>query len=702
MILRLVREQLRTQWRYTAWSAGLLAFALALATYAMVTGATAIAFQVEHESLMQKEYGAQFTSIIGSAPIPEDVGLVNPLPFDEIQAMVARASEETSVEAVVTGFGRVEGAASYDWLSIAAVTPAPASYGLFATGEAPRHGEIAINTVTAQELGVGIGDTITVDAADTRGPKRSMTFIISGTIKAGNVAPYWAGDQSLAYVPWSDAREVALGLPSYRTTDAATGDVTTVVWTIVTWDGDSGTLAPYAERTDLTPYSADTGLGATLSSTDAAGYWAIGFAGLTVVGMLVAAFGMGRAQAEARTKWAATTRVLGATRGTVAAASIIETSVVSLAGIAAGIVAGIAGVAIIIGILRATHPEALLPSAPSVPALVILAGVGIGLAIAAVAAAVPAFWASRVAPVSALKPVTPVGEAQVSRNVGPWWIPGLFAGSVLAWGVLFWFYERGARSDSDPITVVLWIAFVFLAVSGVALVIEGSRVLVRRLGVLLSRARRPWLIAAGDGLSAHRRIYTFASIATFTLAAAATWTATSNAAHAFDPYPLGPERGEPPLPQFETWWNDQLTWEGLVGAVAWIAAIITFVAVVVTLSARATFAGDAATRAALGLSANGERLATAARQWIVMGAASIVGALLGWVAQLVTSLVAALLSPNLLAYSWHWNLTVASWGLAAAGVVIAVALAVTLAGSLAVGLLAKPRTPVAALRRAAG
>ncbi len=698
MIWRLVREQLRSQWRYSAWSAGLLAFALGLATYAMVTAATGIAFQDANRA-SPKQHAAWFTSVFGNGEVPYLDSSEHVLPFDEVQALVAKASKEVPVEASVAGWASTEGYP--EWLSLGALAN-PTSWNRYlASGTPPTHGQVAISDPVARELGLTIGDSITLDTIDERGPAQSMTFTISGTLKSGTVAPYWTDQQPADYAPWTDAEEIALGVPSWRQTDEATGEFTTIVSTMVTWDGDSGTLAPYDSGDDWVPNAEGFGFGRALGSTDYAGNWSLSAAGLAVLGMIVAAFGMGRAQAEARTKWAATARVLGATRRTVALSSVLETAVVSLAGIAIGLAAGVAAVAANITLLHATHPEALLPSGPSVPPILLAAGVAIGLVIAAVVSAVPAFWTSRVAPVAALKPVTPVGEAAVSRDVSVWWPVGIFGVGALAWGVLFSVYEHGERSVSGILPAFVWAAGAMVAVSAAALVVEGARKLVLAEAAVLSRSRRPWLIAAGDGLAAHRRIFTFASLATLVATAAFTWTATANATSVSDRFGTVADGGEPDLPAFDWWWSQALTGPGLAAAVAWVIAVIAIVAGVVTVSSRATFAGDAATRAALGLSANGERLASAARQWIVMGTAGVIGAVLGWLAPLVMHLVGAGLSPNQFLHSWHWNLTVASWGLAAAGLVAVVALAVALGGALAVGLLAHPRTPVEGLRQAA-
>lgn len=703
MILRLVREQLRSMWKYTAWSAGLLAFAVALGTYAMVTGATALGFPFNSSSFSQKANAAAFESAFSTDGVPvEDpkiIGLHNIFSFDEVEAMIAQASSETSVDASVSVVGWVDG--NNDGIEIVAITPSIAWDGRLASGRPPGHGEIAIYEQAASEFGVGVGDTITLNADDTQGARPSMTFVISGILRSGDAAPYWHVNPWVAYASWSDAREIVFGLAAYLQIDQATGEPARVVQTIVAWDGDSATLAPYADKTPWRAPDRNFNFLGAVGNTGFAGFLSLAAACVAVLGMMIAAFGMGRAQAETRTKWAATARVLGATRATVAVSSVLETAIVSLAGIALGLGAGVAAVAARLAWLRATYPEAVLPSGPSVPAALVLAGVAMGLVIAAAVAAVPAFWASRVAPVAALKPVTPIGEATVSRNVSLRWPVGIFGGGVLARSALFWISERGDYSPTDTIAVVGWITMVVVVVSAGALVVEGSRTLVRRVGTVLSRSRRPWLIAAGDGLSAHRRIFTFASLAMFAAAAAFTSAATANAeAYDFTAHYVG--RGDPALPSFSRWWEAELPGPFLAGALAWVAGIITVVAVVVTVNSRATFAADAATRSALGLSANGERVASAVRQWAVMGTASVAGAVLGWLTPIVLHLARAVLSPSRAVYSWHWNVTVALWGLAATGVVIAIALAVSLVGSLVVGMTARPGTPVEALRRTAG
>ena len=51
MILRLVREQMRSMWKYTAWMIGLASLAVALATFALCNTSTSIAFSIQNPSL---------------------------------------------------------------------------------------------------------------------------------------------------------------------------------------------------------------------------------------------------------------------------------------------------------------------------------------------------------------------------------------------------------------------------------------------------------------------------------------------------------------------------------------------------------------------------------------------------------------------------------------------------------------------------
>lgn len=705
MIRRLVREQLRSQWRYTAWSAGLLAFALALATYAMVTGATVIAQDGPEGVFGPREHHAVFESVVRPGPnvaIP-DSSDVTLLDFDKVQSLIAEASADVPVQAFVESFATARGSSemSGTFVRVGAVATPIRWDRYLASGQAPGHGEVAIGDPLARGLGIGVGDAITFDPELGSSPPGGITLVVSGVFKSGEVGPYWTQTPGDALLSWSDAEALSIALPCGGCfSGISTPGMTTLADTQVYWDGESGTLAPYETGSSAPWQPQGFSLGRAWDTTDNVGYWSLTAAVLAVLGMMIAAFGMGRAQAEARTKWTATARVLGATRRTIALSSVIEASVVSLVGIALGLAAGIAAVAAHIAVLRGGHPDALLPSGPSVPPLLILAEAGVGLVIAAVVALVPAFWASRVAPAAALKPVTPIGEAAVSRDVGAWWPVGILAGAGLALSALFWLHERGQYSDADAVGVALWISASVAAVSGAALVVELARSLVTGVGSALSHSRRPSLVAAGDGLGAHKRVFTFASLSALVLTAIFAWAATDTATRA-DPH-WASWTGEPPLPSFGTWWHNVLQASGRAAGFGVIFCVTALVAVAVALASRSAFAADAATRTALGLGGAGERLASSARQFAVMGTASIVGGLAGWAARLLVRAGGAALAPDEGVNSLDWNLTVAGHGLAATALFVAVALTIAFAASLLVGIATRPGTSAEALRRTVG
>jgi hypothetical protein len=699
MILRLVREQLRTQWRYTAWSAGLLAFALALATYAMVTGATAIAHQDKYDDFNFWGHGSNAYVEAVIEGDPAHAGQFNDQPalmLDELTTLIRKASAEGSVTAGYSTDVRIAGHDD----SVVFLVPATAvEWGPYlASGNPPESGELAVNADLARRLGLRLGDRIVLESYRDGDAGGSRTFVISGTLWAGYTPPYWTTVPDAVSSP-ADFERVAPAFAGFAYVNTATGDFTTVIGLDMTWEGDNGVLAPYADPYWAGDASPGLTLGDAWSSNGEAGYRALGAAGLTVLGMIIAAFSMGRAQAETRTKWAATARVLGATRRTIALSSLIETAIVSLIGIALGLVAGIAAVAASIGVLRSRHPDALLPSGPSVPGVLILAGVGIGAVIAIVVAAVPAFWAARVSPVAALKPVTPLGEATVSRRVSRWWLIGLLSGLAL---VNLGFYTASERIDGSGSWAYIALSFGILAivVVGFAALVDGLRELLPWVAERVARISRPWAVAAGDSLRAHHRLFTYASLSMALTVGVAVAAATLAATGAVD-YVGWPGWGEPPLVGLAQFRDDTLFTSTSVWAGIGALGLATLIAVVVTVSSRAALAADGATRSALGLSRASDLVAAAVRQWIPMVTGILVGGVLGWVLPLAIRLAGALASPNVFVYSGRWNLTVAGYGLSAAGTILGLALAISLVGSLIVGLLARAGTPVDALRRAA-
>ncbi len=703
MILRLAREQLRSQWRYAAWSAALLAFALGLATFTAATAATVIRQQDSTRDLYVygRDHVQTFVSFTNGRPADQDLrGLGTELPLADLDSLIASARAEGPVTAGRELWARVPTGGS-EGIQMVALATTPDWDRYLLEGHAPGAGEVVLTAETARRFGLGLGDTWTPlndDYVDP--PLTPMSFTVSGILRDGSTAPYWVNTYA-AYISWPDSVEAASVYQPWTFDNGDGGEPTSAIATMVTWDDGNNVLFPHENANGYFASSLGHGFAFTRFFGNF-GYvesWALGISALTLVSLVIAAFGMGRAQGEARTRWTATARVLGATRRTVALASLTETAALAALGITAGLGLGYLGEVFSLARLRASHPESLIPSGVSLPAAVVIAVAGAGLVISTVLAAVPAFWASRVAPAAALKPVTPVGEATVSRRVSRWWLIGLLAGLALVDLATFTISERATTSAGDWAYIAVSLAIVATLVVGFASLVDGLREILPRVAERLGRLRWPWAVAAGDSLRSHRRIFTYASVSMALAVGTIVAVATESAIGAID-YDHWRGWGEPPMIGFAAYF-DSILEPGLLWAIVGIFGTATLIAAVVTLSSRSSLDADAATRSALGLSRDNETLAAAARQWTPMVVGIVVGGVLGWLLPLGIRWVAAAASPNALVNSGQWNLTVSGYSLAAAGLVVVLALAISLAGSLVVGLLGRPRTPVDALRRAA-
>ncbi len=701
MIFRLVREQLRSQWRYAAWSAGLLAVALALATFTAATAATVIRQQDSTRDLYLygRDHVQNFVSFTNGRPADQNTrGIGKEISFTDLDALIATAGREGSITAG-REFWALPPTGGSEGIPMAALATTLDWDRYLLAGHAPGPGEVVLTAETARRFGLGLGD-VWAPRSDYRGARSApMSLTVSGLLRDGTVEPYWVSTYS-AYISWADSVEAASAFQPWTFDDGDGGEPTSAIATVATWDDGNNAMFPYEDGND---YFSSLGHGFAFTRFFGnIGYvesWALGISALTLVSLVIAAFGMGRAQGEARTRWTATARVLGATRRTVALASLTETAALAALGITAGLGLGYLGEVFSLARLRASHPESLIPSGVSLPAAVVIAVVGAGFVISTVLAAVPAFWASRVAPAAALKPVTPVGEATVSRRVSRWWLIGLLAGLALVDLATFTISER-ATSGGDWAYIAVSLALVATLVVGFASLVDGLREILPRVAERLGRLRWPWAVAAGDSLRSHRRIFTYASVSMALAVGTIVAVATESAIGAID-YDHWKGWGEPPMIGFAAY-VDWIVDPGFLWAVVGIFGTATLIAAVVTLSSRSSLDADAATRSALGLSRNNETLAAAARQWTPMVVGIVVGGVLGWLLPLGIRALAAVASPNALVHSGQWNLTVSGYSVVSAAFVVALALAISLAGSLAVGLLARPRTPVDALRRAVG
>lgn len=718
MIAHLMREQARAHRSYLIWTTALLTLAIAMAAFAAFSAAqqSAVVNGVvraygldgewnrslqldasypDAEAMSRAEFDAALDAAdaegAGTAAVHELSGvmLARDVPGAEDGSWDgAIGSETTWYEPPVRG---VRGTVDWDVLLLA--------------GEPPRGGEIAINARAADFLGVDIGDTVAVvadvwrrDGAPDLLPLGRLT--VSGLLRTG-VHGLFEVDGAAGIVAWDD---------SFALLNAASaanngGDAAAVSGGYV--DAAARIATPALDAVPGWPGSpwfggsgANTGFLVALAIT----------AAVLVVGLIGMAFAVGRSQAQARTQWVATARVLGARRGSIVAATLAEVA-------ALGLVAGVLGVGIASFALWTEwamyvprHADALLPSGVDTPAWTQAAFIGVAVVVAAIMGAIPAFWAARVSPAAALKPMTPVTQAELSRRVSPAWIYGIWGACL---GALTWLVTLEGGTDAWMWTV--WTLVLITGVTTIAALVEANRWLVTRLGQRLARSYRPWALAAGDGLLGHMRQAAVPAavlgIASMTLAGTTTWTVLYSWGQNFagDAWMWRGLPGWPQLPEALGVPGDYSPGSTSGALLHGIAALGSAVLVLVALAAFASSAlaqrSDSTARRALGLSGTSARAAAAAQFGLPLALGAVLGAAVGVAAITVTYRGHAWLSVPAATYTGAEipDRVGAAWAAANLGhVVIPVAfsLAITLAcialGSLAAALMVRLDKPTRA------
>jgi hypothetical protein len=684
----------------------LVATAAACGMYGMTTSATAIAFQDDnpavspftHENVAIFESYADRPDAVPTADAQADPPAQ--ISFNDLNALLTEASKATPVTA--QRFWGVNVGDSGATFSTVAVSDADAWAPYLITGRLPGRGEAVLQWEVAQSLGVADGDVITFSSPpEDAGGTRTLDLRVSGTMKSDlGQAPYSTGIPGIL-VNWDDSATIdnTVSWPG----DGTQGGAGWRLQTSVGWGGHNGVLAPYSAR----GYAWASGLqgGFTFagagSRLDSGSYWALIISALLTLCVIIAAFAMGRAQAGARARWTATARVMGARRGTLVGASVVEAVGVGVASGGLGAALGAGGVAITLAGLRHSHPNSILPIAASVPAILVAVALGAAIVLSTLVAAMPAFWATRVEPVAALKPVTPLTERNLSRDVSPWW-PAWITGAAAAVLVVGYFADAHMTpGDHVALAIALSAAWLASAVGLAALAVQGARAIVQWSGRVLQRSRRPWAIVAGDGLLAHRKLFTFAALSSLAFGTIVAAAATAAAQMGWN-WELYRGWGEPTMLGLREWWYKSGSWPTHVGAVGPLFALVTVVAVAVTLSARQVVGLDAATQAALGLRRGHAQLAAVVRQFVPTAMGLVAGAILGVTAWMLAHDVAGAVSPGALVFSWRWHLTALGHAIVATAFALSYLLPIALAGALVVGLATRPGTPVEELRRTAG
>ncbi|MDN4472212.1 hypothetical protein [Demequina zhanjiangensis] len=694
MIRQLMREQFRVQRAYMIWTTALLTLAMALASYAAFVAAQ----QNATGDYVTHAYGldGEWNRLIYLGDPLEVLGVQTTLSGDELDTLLADPQQvEAGVVAYVSDavviapqtadhFVSSQDIASDALWSVGALNGDVDWDLLLASGSAPGHGEVALDATWADAHDIAVGDTVRAGAI---GGGDGFTFVstdeltVSALLRTSLDGKFGVW-KDRALIGWDSLED--LGRLPLQSVESVSSTWVAPVWL----SAQQGTPALEA--------LAGEDMRMTFGASGGLAWIFLLAAGVLTAGLVGMAFAVGRAQAQARLQWIATARVLGARRGSVAAASALES-------LLAGVVAGAVGTALAFtaislewSVTLRARPDALVPAGVTVASWVVAAMVALAIVVAGIIGAVPAFWAARVAPAAALKPVTPLAEARTSRKVPLW--PVVVAWTVLAACMLAVAHgipgEQGwaARLAQSPgFYALAMAASVAAVVTSIALIVEIVRRVVRRLSSRLSRARTPWLIVAGTSLegrpaaaSAPGAVMALAATAGAGIASSAAfygWTAVSDPTN----QTLGPQWAWlGPFafaPSITTGTSYRLA--AVVAAV--VSGLLVLVALAAHLSDRLASASEERARAALGLDDASARLAGATRFSLPLVVGVAVGGVLGIVGAcaLFSFSSGNLSDPDYAVHGPDWALLHVSHALVPVAVVLVPMLAMIALGAVA-------------------
>ena len=346
MIWALVREQLRAQRRFVIATGVVLALALTAASYGLFMATTSDAGAAKIDAVFgyDTEWHLYSSATVASSPDGLDTTIA------EQDAALAQAMDDGSDVIAVRNIWAMF--SLFDNESVVALGGNVDWESILASGEPPANGDVVLAASIAQRDGVGIGDnwTVPLRVCDDTNSCRDVPFSLAvvGIARSGFDAVGLAAYVPGAYVAWTDSTQVL--------TDYAGGDSTQPIYSDTTFNWNVGSTALDKLGT------ADAGAGASESSGKALTVAAFVLVGALTIGLVAMAFAVGRAQAQARSKWVATARTLGASKRQIVATNLLEAATVGLIAGAVGIAAGFALASLHLALVQHAVPHAAYPT----------------------------------------------------------------------------------------------------------------------------------------------------------------------------------------------------------------------------------------------------------------------------------------------------------------------------------------------------
>ncbi|GMA35394.1 FtsX-like permease family protein [Demequina litorisediminis] len=490
-------------------------------------------------------------------------------------------------------------------------------------GAAPGDGEIAIPSTVASAWGVGIGDLVEVGYSvwhddDTYEEVGAGTREISGlVVDAVGWNEEWARDATTALA-----------------TDDPVLAASVAAQTVYGWEGYSFPQVEFTwETSTVTTEAWFPFPHPRWSLGDSQAGPAIMLAAVLALGTVVAAVAVGRSQAERRARWTATARALGASRSSIAVATLGEGAVVGLTGGLAGLGVGLGVASVNLDRVLSSHTAPPDVSLIVPPATLITALVG-GLALGLVVTAIPAALAARVSPASALKDAAAVDEAELTRHVRVWPVVA-FTVTAYSAAIVLMALDDGRGSWWPGLCGAA------AAVAGFACMIEASRRTAAALGRWLSRRGAPSAVRAGLDLLAHpRQAASLLLVQLLTTGVLVAITATMSG-------PGSADFGWSAYATSDVTWStlvDVAGWWLVAAPVSWRTALAVMVALQVLAGAiiagsRGLASGEEATTRALGIDARDAQRAEFLRTALPQCLGVVAGAVMAFSATLPIVLI---------------------------------------------------------------
>jgi ABC-type lipoprotein release transport system permease subunit len=618
MTWRLIMGQMRAHRGYFAWTATLLAILVAVLTYTGIAGATQATLAHQGDVALGQNSTRYGNLWVTATPLD---GFEAAVTAERLSEMIDSSPTATALATVALSTTPLDEFDPYIWSNeVWAISKygGPNHDWMLAEGRLPVvRGEIALASNIALRLNAEVGDSVELYASRT-GPDGytavdvPLRFTVVGITASQRLMGYDIYFVPGALLAWDEiepggALNQAFQVPGQQGQQAAA--------VAIRWDGGAPLLDPYLEF-EHAEWRGDFQL------PQSTAVWFV-VAVVLVIAMIIMSFSVGRSQAAARTQWIATVRTMGATRKYVAAATVLETLVLAAIAAATGMVVGALAAQAQLSIARAVTGAPFGPRTVTLHWSVFPIVGLVALVVALLIAAVPAFWASRVDPVAALKPVNDVTETELSRRVSPHW---LWLPLVL--GVLL--IVIGNWQVNAPMDVVIVLGMIIAGMALIALTIEANRWAIPRVGHVLSRSSEPGRMTAGDALMVRPKqavapaLLTAAAVTTLTVMVTGSATDPHGMVGFFGYGDFGNSRRD----TIEYWWS-QLASPSAVIAVVLAALAIQLVAASMFVAHRAATSREGATRRALGLTAHQLTRAHWWQQWAPQATGALVGLAVG-------------------------------------------------------------------------